>query len=47
MLKKWDESASPGFTWQRVTTNGGLFERCNELSGSIKYAEFINYLDNY
>jgi hypothetical protein len=41
-FKTWHREAWTGLIWLRIGTGGGLFECCNEVSGSIKCGEFID-----
>jgi hypothetical protein len=44
-FKKWDGEACNGFIWLRI---GRSYCDCgNELSGSIKCGEFLDWLRNY
>ena len=44
--KMWNEEAWTGLLWFRLRTGGGRCEYVNELSGSIKCGEFLDYLKN-
>jgi len=44
IFRKWDVGAWTGPSWLRIGTVGGHFACGNELSGSVKCGEFLDYL---
>ena len=43
ILRKWDGQAWTGLIWLRIGTVAGFCKRCNELSGSTKWGEFLDW----
>jgi len=44
IFRKWAVRVWTGSSWLRIGTGGGTFECCNELSGSIKCGELLDWL---
>jgi hypothetical protein len=43
-FRKWDVGVWTGSSWLMIVTGKGTCENSNELSGSIKCGEFLDYL---
>ena len=46
IFRKWEGVVGTGWSLLKIGTGGGRFEYGNELSGSIKCGEFLDYLQN-
>ena len=46
ILRKWEGVVGTGWGWLRIGIGGGRLWCGNELSGSIKCGEFLDYLQN-
>ena len=46
ILRKWEGVVETGWSWLRIGQGAGACENGDELSGSIKCGEILDYLQN-